>query len=65
MLKRLTGLQNADDQSHCKDQLQVHAPHASEQLLLQDQEPTEYLEGNHPHTYSTATNITNTKKPFS
>ena len=40
VLKRLTGLQDTDDQARCKDQLQVHAPHASKLLLLQDQEPT-------------------------
>ncbi|KAJ1420865.1 PAS domain S-box-containing protein/diguanylate cyclase [Sesbania bispinosa] len=48
--KRITGLEVADDQAHYKDQLQVHAPHALTQLLLQGQGPTLYLEGNHLHT---------------
>lgn len=49
----LTGLEDADDQVHCMDQLQVHELHALELQLLQDPEPILYLEEIHSHTYGT------------
>lgn len=52
-MEKLTGLEDVDDQAHCMDQSQVHAPRALTLQLLPAQGPILHLEGCHSHTYAT------------